>query len=524
MPRALFCHKSTEIMADDGGGRKLGLTELMYEYLTNRFNSCMLFQAAVLRSNHFLTVDQFIESLKILINFQPFLRMKVVKERGLADGRDTYFFRPCEVDDIHSLLRVRKKSRDEDWVAIINEEEEFLSRAERFGNGPQWRVVLSTPEDVDKDQGSFYTYDVVFIMQHMFTDGVSCYDMVYRQLLPILNSIINKKSPDERFLYPLQLTPGYEEEFLKVKDSADTVAPWYITLRWNFLRAVNRMFKERLYEPLFKSEGSPYNEDGCGPYATVIQEDLLEMLLTKRKEKNVTIHSMLLTALSFAILKLFQNHKIPLPNIVRGGWPIDSRKFNSKYKSPQPLGILTCSSGLSEMKVPHHFEASREMFWLSAKSIEHNAKMDRNRQSDVLSLKPLTMKGFAYLVENLKTVENYGHFFGDFDMKLHFVLSNLGKCSPGPELNETSPSFINAEELYFGICGKGHGAMNVPIFVTAINHKNRIFLANCYNRKWISKDYAREYMDYVEELLVVACREDCDTEDEFEHIDILDIN
>ncbi len=500
-------------MAD--GGRKLGVAELMYEHLTGRFSTSIYFQAAVLRSNYLFTVDEFVESLKILINFQPFLRMKVVKESGLADGRDTYSFRPCEVD-ARSLLRVRRKPHDEDWIAIINEEEEFLTRDERFGDGPQWRVVLSAPEDHvqdDRTGEAFYTYDVVFIMQHMFADAVSSYDMVYRQLLPILNNIVNNRSPDDKFLHPWELPPSYEEEFLKLDNSGDAKSPWYIKFLMSMVRAKNRLFKDRLYEPVFDCEGAPYNEDGTGPCTKVINEDLLDMILEKRKEKGIGVHSILLAALSFATLKLFQKHGIALPKIIKGGWPIDSRKFNPKFKSPQPLALFTCSSGMSEIEVPSPFEASKELFWEKAKSIDVGVRNSSKRQSDMFG--PLVL---TYLVENLGTVENFGDFFCEFGYKTHFVLSNLAKCSPGPELTETFPNFVDAEEMYFGICGKGFGQIRVPFFVTAVNHKNKIFISNCYSRKWVGRNYVCEFMDYVEEMLDMACEEDNESDDEFEII------
>ncbi len=488
-------------MADDG--RKLGLSELMLEHLSERFNTMIYFHAAVLRSNYFFTEEEFIQSLKILINFQPFLRTKVVKGPNLLDGRDTYFFRPCEVD-VSSLLRVRKKAQDEDWVAVINEEEIFLSRDERFGDGPQWRVVLSMPERLiegsELNEPS-YAYDVVFIMKHTFVDGVSCYDMVYRQLLPILNSIANKECPNDRFVHPLQLTPSYEEDFLDVQDSADVKSPWYLTLLMKMMRVKNKMFKDRLYEPLYKSQGSPFSEDGTGPCISVITGKLLDGILKKRKEKNIGVHSILITALSFATLKLFQKHEIPLPAVIKGGWPIDSRKFDAKYESPQPLGMLTGSSGLSEMEIPCPFHASKELFWEKAKSIDEGVKRDNQRQSDV------NLQLFAYHAEDLSKVESCCHYFNEFYSKPHFVLSNLGKCSPGGELTETSSHFIDAEKIYFGLCGRGFGATNVPFFVTAVNHKNKIFLANCYSRKWISREFVCEFMDFFQDMLIMACQE-----------------
>eukprot|EP00794_Sanderia_malayensis_P020066 gene20066-22035_t len=513
-------------MGEPECGRKLGLLESMYVYLTNRFNTSIYFQTGTLKSNCLFTVDEFKESLKVLINFQPFLRMKVVHEESATasqhgGGKGGYFFRPCDEVDISSLLRVCQKSIDNDWMKIIKQEEDFLSREERFGDGPLWRVVLSMPEVGQESTASSseeqpcYEYDVVFIMNHMFVEAVSSYDMFYRQLLPILNSVINKIAIDDKFLHPLPLAPCYEEEFLKMSDSTEKTAPWYIRLLFNALRAKTRLFGKNIYDPLIKANVPPC-EDSAGPYGKVIKKELLEKMLKKRKEKDVGVHSIIITAMSFAIMKLLLKYEIPLPNAIVSGWPKDSRKYNAKFKSPQPLGMFTAKSGLSNVKVPKHASIDYDVFWEKAKDISDTMKKGLREDNDFLGPKAL-----MYIVEQLKNEDNVGKMFGELGFKPYFTFSNLSKCSPGPDLEETTPKFVDVNEMYFGLCGKGFQEYPFAFFITATNHKDQIFLACMYNWKYIGRDGAKDFMDYTEEMLVMACEEN-PTKDfyDFEHIEL----
>ena len=126
--------------SDYSNGRELGLHEMFYEVMCGRVGTSNYFQYAVLRSNCILEVKDVEESLKILINFQPFLRMKVVNKAEVQPncrkGSESVrlYYEPAEVK-LEDVFRVRKSQKLDDLNEIVEEEELFLSREERYGDG-----------------------------------------------------------------------------------------------------------------------------------------------------------------------------------------------------------------------------------------------------------------------------------------------------------------------------------------------------------------------------------------------------
>ena len=117
--------------------RELGLHELCYETLSDRYDTSHYFQYAILNSNSCLTKENIEESLRILINFQPFLRVKVVsrvdktrpptrKNKG-SEFHERLYYAKCQID-FTDVLRIRSRVTDDDLRDIFAEEEEFLSR------------------------------------------------------------------------------------------------------------------------------------------------------------------------------------------------------------------------------------------------------------------------------------------------------------------------------------------------------------------------------------------------------------
>ena len=127
---------------DYSNGRELGLHEMFYEVMCGRVGTSNYFQYAVLRSNCILELKDVEESLKTLIHFQPFLRMKVVSKTeedvrpNCRKGRENarLYYEPAEVK-LEDVLRVRKSRKLDDLNEIVEEEELFLSREERYGDG-----------------------------------------------------------------------------------------------------------------------------------------------------------------------------------------------------------------------------------------------------------------------------------------------------------------------------------------------------------------------------------------------------
>ena len=494
-------------------GRELGLQELFYETMNTRFDTSHYFEYAVLQASHRIAAEDLVASLKILVNFQPFLRMKVAgkiesdrpptRKVPFDEPHTRLYFEPCEVD-YKNVLRIRKRTSDDDLEEVVREEEIFLSRPERYGDGPRWRVVFNMPNDENggsTKSGDTYRYELFFGMQHQFVDAVSGYDLVYRQLLPILNKVINNLSVDDVFLHPLDLTPAFEEEILGDAQSADKKPAWYTKAGVTLLRKVNKVFKSRHFgRPPIVSEGGPFpNEKGMGIFKYHFGESLVEKILFERKNHDVTVHSILLTGFSFAMIRLLQDLGLPVTKDIKSGWPIDSRKKLTKYKSPQPLGMFVGTSGFTSMKVPSQNRLNEDVFWKRARKIARQVLKRVENQHEKIQIDL-----FAYIAEHLQ-YEDFLQLFGEIGLNHHFGLSNLGKCSPGPELDASIEKVVDATEIYFGIHGNGSANVGFPFFITVVNHKGKFLFVCCYNKLWVKRDLAEKFLTYAEDILDKVC-------------------
>ena len=133
---------------DYSNGRELGLHEMFYNVACSRYEMSNYFCSAVLRSNFILDVKDVEESLKILIQFQPFLRMKVVSRSEVRQNcrrsreYERLYCQPTEVN-IQDVLRIRKSNKLDDLVEMVEEEETFLSREERYGDGVRYQSEVN---------------------------------------------------------------------------------------------------------------------------------------------------------------------------------------------------------------------------------------------------------------------------------------------------------------------------------------------------------------------------------------------
>ena len=371
----------------------------------------------------------------------------------------------------------------------------------------------SSSADVDKEEepgtktkshdpgDKSHKYEILFIMNHQFVDGISGHDLIYNQFLPILNKIINNLPVDDIFLTPHDVTPSYEEDILGQVSTADKKPAWYVKAFFNLQRAKNRAFGGNDGRIKITAEGSPFlDQKGMGIFKFCLQEELVARILYERKANDVTVHSILVTGLSFAVIKLLQDLGQPLPKKIESAWPIDSRKKLAKFKSPQPLGMFISPIGMTSMKVPRPYEFNREVFWHAAAHISQQVRKGVQNQHEGLFLDLM-----SYLYNN-HNVADPGTIIQETGLLTHFDISNLGKCSSRPQLDATLPKLIDADEIYFGELGQGAPNNPTPFFNTVVTHKGKLFIVSCYNKRWVTRELAGKLMKYLEEVLDGVCR------------------
>ena len=306
---------------------------------------------------------------------------------------------------------------------------------------------------------------------------------------------------DDVFLKPLELTPSYEEDVLGNSESADKHPAWYVKAGFSVLKAVTNVMKRgNEVRPAVYSEGAPFdNVTGVGIAKYRFTKELVNKILHERKEKDVTVHSILLTGLSFGLIKLLQEKDLPVPKKINSARPIDSRKKLKKYHSPQPLGMFIGTSGLTSMKVPKPLIINKEVFWEKAKKVGRQVQKNVTNQHEKLVLDVV-----AYFTESFQH-QSSNELFGSISMNHHFGLSNLGKCAPGADMDLKLPKFVDAEEIYFGLLGSGFCDFLSTFFTTAVNHKGQMFFIMLYCKRWVKQDIPEKFFRFTEEVLNEMC-------------------
>ena len=226
-------------------GRELGFSEVMYNVLLYRTGMMGIYcHVRVFDSTAEVTNEQFIEAFRVLVNCQPFLRMKI--RSNLDSEHDPrQYFEPIPAEDVINIKWVNMLSSGE-WTDIMEIEKNANIHAE---TGPLWRTITGKVTKTQAEtsfkfpsETNRYTYQleengdriqqkweyvIVFYIHHGVVEAVSCFDLICNQFLPVLNNN-NHQPPDDIFKKLLPLPPTIESALLGETGPNDFRPPWYV--------------------------------------------------------------------------------------------------------------------------------------------------------------------------------------------------------------------------------------------------------------------------------------------------------
>eukprot|EP00795_Rhopilema_esculentum_P007022 gene7022-12647_t len=105
--------------------------------------------------------------------------------------------------------------------------------------------------------------------------------------------------------------------------------------------------------------------------------------------------------------------------------------------------------GFTSMKLPRQKRLDKQVFWDRAKEVARQVVKGVENQHEKIGFDIL-----AYITEQIQ-FEDLVQLSREIGLHEHFGLSNLGKCSPGPELDASAERVVDATEIYFALHGNG---------------------------------------------------------------------
>ena len=338
--------------------RHLAPSEVVSDIL-HSYGAEVLLHIAVTKSDFLLTEEDFRKALVLLTDFQPALRMHIVTENK-SKGRITKTF--VESKHLEHNVTIKRGLGSVPWLRVAEEE---LRSGFNTEEGPLWKVVFidlsgnsnptaeengTLPNGNIKQNGSSdsnygyvkfqkkksrvhfkeeYEGVLLFKVHHAIADGMSMFDVIHRQLFPLLHKVITKGTI-RGFDTPLSMLPGVDESFLSEDDG--------ITRRNSLQRkssnkkrnrhksstsSIETLFTPLLFEDL---EMEPMSPSASCILPVTVGRSASKEIIDKCIEKNVPVHSVLAVAASVAFGLSASCEGFNPPNDIICGLPMDLRE------------------------------------------------------------------------------------------------------------------------------------------------------------------------------------------------------
>ena len=430
--------------------RQLAASEVISDVL-HTYGSEILLHIAFTKSDFILKEEDFRKALVLLSDFQPALRMRIVTENKKKLGITKRF---VETRHFEPDITVKKGLNKDSWLPIAEQE---LSTGFNAEEGPLWKVTFldlsESPDpssegngtlpnghtEFDDTSSSDYGYVkfqkkkgrvhfkeeyegiLLFKVHHVLADGVSMFNVIHRQLLPLIHKVITKGSI-EGFGTPLSMLPGVDESFLP--KGGDITRANSLQRRTSSLKKRKRhrsssstkstqaLFTPLLFEGL---EVEPLSTSANFLLPVTIGRSASKEILEKCMENNLPIHSVLVTAASVAFSLLTQFEGLDLSSEVVCGLPVDLREYRT-IKGYQPLGKWL---GYGTVNVKSRTDPiGPEQFWQEVKKVYEKTASEKPWKN---------FEVYQEAINSFIRTEGDVSFAAELN-RPHFELYDLGCC------------------------------------------------------------------------------------------------
>lgn len=480
-------------------GRPLGAYETFSACLSGMHSSGIYWHAAVINTSHPLQDDDVITACKVLVRKQEVLQMRIVHTDPVLETALHFRFTPMENLEKIDFESVTFKNKD-DWPMYISTDHD--ERKIDIVNGPLWRIILGRVEVADDSEEFLYQYIILLKFVHTIVDGLSAFDLLNRQFLPILSALINGGDAENVIPF-IHQTNSAGEIFPQAKKSVS----WCSKLEVDFLRWKNRTFKPAEYPVyMFTDEAPSLNaeltkEAPCIP--KIFGEEICGPVIESARKHGVTVHCILLSAGAIALSRTAKLSGVKLPGSFTQMWPISLRKFLD-FKSPQPLAFFG-AEGITVHETMTDYTV--DDFWRSCKKIQTQVKKESKKEKCIQNV-----RGINYFLDAAEKTDILT-VLSEMGLPPSLFLSNLGNTSADPDVNiAEGPMKMRVTEQYFNLTGLG--VTNCcPLYQFMLTFEKRFMWNISYNPKKVSRRFVQTYLETLEDVLKIFCKDENEVKD-----------
>ena len=444
-------------------GRPLGHHERLMKVLEN-IEYSLYISINVIQSKNQIGIQQVRDAFQQTSQMN-FLMHACVK----SDTSNTPWFRPIsdrELLETGDWMRIDEISMDDEegWERQIPKlvEEKF-----DYEIGPLWRVVWATVENCKENK-----YILYFICSHVIIDGISGFNLICNQIIPLLNG----EKPECK---PTYFGKAKEEIFYELNEEEmkplNRPTPYFYRLLGNFLS-----WKSYLSQSIW---GEP---EPCAIHhyyeKFVIKQKASQSFIKICKSRGKSVHSVMMVLYYNSIEKTNAKFQIQAPSKVY--YPTDLTKFESVFKDPytKPLGLYI-NIGLHYMR--HSIlSGEKDIFEAASEVMENcqqfNCPKPNSTESDLM---------FVLMDQGLLTPS----LADTFPPSLLF--SNLGVCDSLNRFDKDGSQDVVLKNHFFTVESRG-------FFVGLCTFQNKFHVTVTYGSKKAEPECASYFAEILKENIL----------------------
>ncbi|MCL4141220.1 UNVERIFIED_CONTAM: hypothetical protein GTU68_011858 [Idotea baltica] len=354
--------------------------------------------------------------------------------------------------------------------------EELLETKYNLWTGPLWKVRMIIPNaNNTNEENDSFTAAIIFSVQHSITDGTSNMRLC-RDLVEILNQISAGKSVVPK---PIPLSPTIDNTMEGIP-SVSFLAKYFCK---KFLAT---MIKNFYHKTSF--DGSLPVPETTETKTKVLYDEITESeteaLIKMCKAAKITVHSCIVAATNFALLKLAQS---------KTDNPLGKCAINvthcvnmRKYFEPEHNDASGCHISFVEDKSKMSLHESRD-FWNQAQKVHSSIKEHLEVSKDQLRIVPLLRLASMIFPANVYLTKK-GH---KNKTDCHYVTTNMGNLKtmlPAPKEGDD----VEITNVLRSVTS--HLAGN-PFLLTFHTFRNKFMVSIDYYTNKMTDETAQEFFN-----------------------------
>ncbi|XP_066910956.1 uncharacterized protein [Clytia hemisphaerica] len=316
------------------------------------------------QENLFLSLNQLVGPLAVYANINVIeSKNEILVDRVKAAfeecSKRNFLMRACvnvDSDGVALFTPINEERLMSDWAHVdeilLEEDEEWTELLPRvlekkidFQNGPLWYVKWLRVENNNinstTDGRNRFTYIMIWVSSHIIIDGKSGSNLIFNQIMPLLNDKSLDQSNRIYFGKPMEKAIyNFSEDKMAVSERSVPFLFRTVTNGFVWKQSLNDGI-----DKVFKSSKDATLEEECRwPLQNFYQSFIVDgetnvKVVQIAKSRSVSVHSVLMVLVHHALDQARKKFNLSLGSDILL-YPIDVRKFQVDLSDPQrmPLG------------------------------------------------------------------------------------------------------------------------------------------------------------------------------------------